>query len=437
MSFIKNTYKAVKKNPRTFLNVGRGVTDITVDMVRMRREGVSYAWIPMTIKSVGLVISNILEAKSEIADADRISIRIDPNDDITQDVLSGWSSEVLNTSSYTDFSALLVGSEDGLDMAFVPGPGNVQNLPLPNGSEAELIIDNMLIQKNGKDVESSLQSYTIYVDNEEDCKSFSEELSSRVKGFSVPSDRPLKLFTNIGYGFARRDLPKREFESVILKYGQSEHLVSFLDKFFENKDLYEKRGFIHRSGILFYGPPGTGKTSIATAIANKYRRNVYQIQLSAVSTDDELVNLFSDIPSDSVVLLEDIDVAVKSKNRSGSSPTSDSGISLAALLNVIDGNFAPDDALFIMTTNDKDALDPALTRPGRTDLHVRVGFLDNEQLDRMCDYYLGFVPEGLPDISETDIEPAKVISIFREHVLDSVAAGKSLVEELKEKVSID
>lgn len=436
MSFIKNTYKAVKKNPKTFLNVGRGVTDITVDMVRMRRDGISYAWIPMTIKSVALVISNIIEAKDEIADADKISISIDPDDDITQDVLSGWSAEEADTSSFTDFSAKLVGSDEGLGLALVPGPGNSQKLSLPNGGEAELIVENVKLQKNGKEVETSLLSYTIYVDNEDDYNSFSEELTSRVKEYAEPSDRPLRLFTNIGYGFSRKDLPKREFESVILKHGQAEHLAAFLNKFFDNKDLYEKRGFIHRTGILFYGPPGTGKTSIATAIANKYKKHVYQIQLSAVDSDDELVNLFSDIPADSVVLLEDIDVAVKSKNRTDSS-SGDSGISLAALLNVIDGNFAPDDTLFIMTTNDKDALDPALTRPGRTDLHVRVGFLDNEQLDRMCKYYLDHVPEGIPDISGLDIEPAKVVSIFREHVLDSEAAGKSLVEELKEKVSID
>ena len=321
-------------------------------------------------------------------------------------------------------------------MALVPGPGNSQKLSLPNGGEAELIVENVKLQKNGKEVETSLLSYTIYVDNEDDYNSFSEELTSRVKEYAEPSDRPLRLFTNIGYGFSRKDRPKREFDFVFFNYGQAEHLAAFLNKFFDNKDLYEKRGFIHRTGILFYGPPGTGKTSIATAIANKYKKHVYQIQLSAVDSDDELVNLFSDIPADSVVLLEDIDVAVKSKNRADST-SGDSGISLAALLNVIDGNFAPDDTLFIMTTNDKDALDPALTRPGRTDLHVRVGFLDNEQLDRMCKYYLDHVPEGIPDISGLDIEPAKVVSIFREHVLDSEAAGKSLVEELKEKVSID
>jgi len=43
------------------------------------------------------------------------------------------------------------------------------------------------------------------------------------------------------------------------------------------------------------------------------------------------------------------------------------GVTLSGLLNVLDGFHAPENVVFVMTTNKVDALDPALLRPGRID----------------------------------------------------------------------
>lgn len=90
----------------------------------------------------------------------------------------------------------------------------------------------------------------------------------------------------------------------------------------------------------------------------------------------------SGIPSQSIILMEDIDAAfTHSINRDAppSVPSSavqpsmtmpTSGLTLSGLLNAIDGVQAQQGRLLFATTNKYDALDPALVRPGRLDLHV-------------------------------------------------------------------
>jgi chaperone BCS1 len=55
------------------------------------------------------------------------------------------------------------------------------------------------------------------------------------------------------------------------------------------------------------------------------------------------------------------------------------GVTLSGLLNVLDGFHAPDDVLYMMTTNKIEALDPALLRPGRIDYRLYLGVASEEQ----------------------------------------------------------
>src|SRR5207344_26982 len=55
------------------------------------------------------------------------------------------------------------------------------------------------------------------------------------------------------------------------------------------------------------------------------------------------------------------------------------GVTLSGLLNALDGFSAPDDVLFIMTSNQIEALDPALLRPGRIDYRLYLGPATEEQ----------------------------------------------------------
>ena len=128
--------------------------------------------------------------------------------------------------------------------------------------------------------------------------------------------------------------------------------------------------------------------------------DIYHINLSSGDiTDNKLQSLFLGLPQKSIVVIEDIDsagigreVTVEQKEAAVNADLADSLmppyfrtsrknpgektrslITLSGLLNAIDGNASQEGRLLIMTSNNPDALDPALTRPGRIDKKVYFG----------------------------------------------------------------
>src|ERR1019366_2039604 len=96
-----------------------------------------------------------------------------------------------------------------------------------------------------------------------------------------------------------------------------------------------------------------------------------------------------------VILFEDIDCMSSGKARaapgdwaSTKSPTSGDDkdaisaimrVTLSGLLNVLDGFSAPENVLFVMTTNRFEVLDRALLRPGRIDYRLYMGEASEQQ----------------------------------------------------------
>jgi chaperone BCS1 len=85
--------------------------------------------------------------------------------------------------------------------------------------------------------------------------------------------------------------------------------------------------------------------------------------------------------------------------RVGGGTKNDSGdrhaVTLSGLLNVLDGFHAPENVLFLMTTNRIEALDPALLRPGRIDYRLYMGRATAEQ---KIELYRRFFPlASLPE----------------------------------------
>ena len=137
-----------------------------------------------------------------------------------------------------------------------------------------------------------------------------------------------------------------------------------------------------------YGAPGSGKTSLIQSIAGELNLDVYVISLSRAALDDNsLQELVTDLPEQCIALIEDIDAAFhqtlnrefpsedeeESEQTGGSTVTSQertSRVSLSGLLNALDGVGAQEGRLLFATTNRYEALDPALRRPGRMDIHV-------------------------------------------------------------------
>jgi mitochondrial chaperone BCS1 len=198
----------------------------------------------------------------------------------------------------------------------------------------------------------------------------------------------------------------RVLDSVILKPGEKEQLVEDIRTFRASYERYSKLGVPYHRGYLLYGPPGTGKTSLVSALGAKFGMSIYAMNLTEVN-DRTLKIAIGSVPANSIILFEDIDCmkagnrrpetgewAVKGVQIPGSEkadPADRLGVTLSGLLNVVDGFHAPENVLFVMTTNKIEALDPALLRPGRIDYKL---FLGNAAHGQKVELYRRFFPQA-------------------------------------------
>jgi chaperone BCS1 len=240
----------------------------------------------------------------------------------------------------------------------------------------------------------------------------------------------------------------RLLDSVILQTGERERLVVDIEKFKSSKARYRHLGVPYHRGYLLYGPPGTGKTSLVSAIAGKFAMSIYAINLTDF-TDRSLTKAMNDVPPGSVVLFEDVDCMIASNPRSHAEKPSAAdprekpedkaavqkfGVTLSGLLNVLDGFHAPDDVLYMLTTNKIEALDPALLRPGRIDYRLYLGVASEEQ---KVELYCRFFPqaEELEALAFVEAHPwAETMADFQGLLLEHAEkpAGLLLVERLNE-----
>lgn len=212
-----------------------------------------------------------------------------------------------------------------------------------------------------------------------------EELSRRRAG-SVEPRPPLYIANRWGSGWDRRDdLPRRTLESVILREGQLEEIVSDLQRFLDSEEEYERRTLPWHRGYLFHGPPGTGKTSLVKALAEHFKLPLYYVPLADIERDGDLVSLVANISPRSILLLEDVDVFHATRERDDDSP----GVTLSAMLNALDGIWTPHGLITFMTTNHRHVLDDAIVRPGRVDVEAHLDMLTAEQARRFAEWYTG------------------------------------------------
>jgi chaperone BCS1 len=229
----------------------------------------------------------------------------------------------------------------------------------------------------------------------------------------------------------------RLLESVILKPGEKEHLLLDLEKFRASRDRYRRLGVPYHRGYLLYGPPGTGKTSLVSAVGAKCGMSIYVVNLTDF-TDRTLKSAINDVPENSIILFEDIDCMKAGHRRDESGKGSEPqlkppdgrekptaqpqiGVTLSGLLNVLDGFFAPENVVFVMTTNHMEMLDTALLRPGRIDYRLYMGEASDWQ---RVELYRRFFPEA----AETE-----AMEFVQAHSTDTMAEFQGLLLALEQE----
>ncbi|KAH6884968.1 P-loop containing nucleoside triphosphate hydrolase protein [Thelonectria olida] len=179
----------------------------------------------------------------------------------------------------------------------------------------------------------------------------------------------------------------RPLSTVILGDAQKQSFIKDVEEFLNprSRRWYSVKSMPYRRGYLLYGPPGTGKSSLSLSVAGRFGLDIYALSVSTVS-DRTLEDLFTKLPPQCVVLLEDIDAAGAAHSRdAGGEHASEPGksadtksVTLFGLLNAIDGVASQEGRLLIMTTNHIEKLDDALIRPGRIDMEVEFELVDRD-----------------------------------------------------------
>lgn len=242
-------------------------------------------------------------------------------------------------------------------------------------------------------------------------------------------EAPRLFMLRYGSWYRRTDRPPRALDTVILGAGQLDEIVDDVRTFLSWREDYLQRGWPYHRGYLFHGPPGTGKTSLAHALSAHFGLDMYYVPLKDVEKDASLLNAVSEVPPNSVLLLEDVDVyhAATQRNDDGA------GVSLSGLLNALDGVATPNGLIVILTTNDIDKIDEAVIRPGRVDVALEISYIDRDQLDRLVTNVLGESVDVGDCTPQDEVTAAEVLAPFKKFMHDPKLGLDPLREMLDAK----
>jgi mitochondrial chaperone BCS1 len=151
--------------------------------------------------------------------------------------------------------------------------------------------------------------------------------------------------------------------------------------------------------------------------------------------DNSISELFSSIPVNSIVLMEDIDCAFIERKEGDDKR---SKVTFSGLLNAIDGVAAGEGRLLFATTNHIQRLDPALIRPGRIDRKLFIGYASRRQAEQL---FLRFFPKAerswASDFADRVPLGKTTMSTLQTHLLMYSDDPIEAVDRLKDSLDMD
>ncbi|GCE46876.1 transitional endoplasmic reticulum ATPase [Thermosporothrix hazakensis] len=139
--------------------------------------------------------------------------------------------------------------------------------------------------------------------------------------------------------------------------------------------VFDRVGIEPPKGVLLYGPPGTGKTMIARAMANETNSAFYVINGPEVinkfygESEQKLRNIFQEAQQNapSIIFIDELDALAPKRPETGGEVERRI---VGQLLALMDGLTSRGQVVLIGATNQPNALDPAIRRPGRFDREI-------------------------------------------------------------------
>jgi proteasome-associated ATPase len=269
----------------------------------------------------------------------------------------------------------------------------------------------------------------------------------------------LLVDTKAGYAFER--IPKAEVEDLVLEEvpdvsyhdiggltRQIEQIRDAVELPFLHKELYKEYALRPPKGVLLYGPPGCGKTLIAKAVANSLAKKMAELRgeesREAKSyflniKGPELLNKFvgeterhirmifqrarekASEGTPVIVFFDEMDSIFRTRGTGVSSDVETTVV--PQLLSEIDGVEGLENVIVIGASNREDMIDPAILRPGRLDVKIKIERPDAESAQ---DIFSKYLTEDLPihvdDLAEFGSDRGLCVKAMIEKVVDRMYA---------------
>ena len=241
------------------------------------------------------------------------------------------------------------------------------------------------------------------------------------------------------------------FDDVAGEDEAKENLQEIVN-YLHDPSKYKEIGASMPKGILLVGPPGTGKTMLAKAVAGEANVPFFSIsgsefvEMFVGMGASKVRELFSQAKEKApcIVFIDEID-AIGQKRSSGSAygGNDEREQTLNQLLTEMDGFEGNNGVIILAATNRPEALDPALTRPGRFDRRVPVELPDLKGREAILRVHAKKVKlEDNIDFTAiarmaSGASGAELANIVNEAALRAVRSGRKFVSQSDLEESIE
>jgi proteasome-associated ATPase len=271
----------------------------------------------------------------------------------------------------------------------------------------------------------------------------------------------LLLEPRSGYVYER--IPKAEVEELILEEvpdityhdigglaSQIEQIRDAIELPYLHADLFREHQLRPPKGVLLYGPPGCGKTLIAKAVANSLAKQV-AARTAKLGEDTEHKSFFLNIKGPEllnkyvgeterhirlvfqrarekasegmpvIVFFDEMDSIFRTRGSGVSSDVENTIV--PQLLSEIDGVEGLENVIVIGASNREDMIDPAILRPGRLDVKIKIERPDAEAArDIFSKYVLSTLPLHPDDLAEHGESPEMTVEAMIQRVVERMYA---------------